>query len=882
MSNTATLKLEAAITDNQITMCVYEDGSTLPHYDQTSVSLQEVFLLCDEIVKLLNKANSAVGKSSGISLELKKAGQCLYDQLLTESAKKKFRASKAVNLEVYIDEGLVAIPWELLFDGTQFLCLRFNMGRKVKTRQPSRSSGERISGLPIKMLILADPTNDLPMARQEAGVIEKQLDGMRKIIAVAKKVTNIDPIYVKKNLREYDIVHYAGHADHDPANPSQSGWKLSGGQLTAEDIARMGETAPLPALVFSNACRSAQTEEWVGGDFETQVFGLANAFLCAGVRHYIGTSWKIPDDTSLAFAKEFYAQLAQSKSVGEAIRLARLQIIKEQGEDSIVWASYVLYGDPTAILFGIRIRLFDSKVLLKKKTLVILGLVGLVISFAWIGRPFFEGWVGGDSKALLNYYFQEGWKYKNAKNFVEAEKLLKKSLIICNKVTDCNQVLITDEMNEVAALKALIEATRKQDSEMCIRTTMDLGRVKMEKYSHLGQTADGVLVEGYRNDAIETYKSAVSLIEAETDISASHKDILADASFSLVMLYIPGDLDRAEVYLKRLLSYVKGDVRLKYTNQISAKIGNYLNAGTPQGVQDALKGFKSKMISETIEDIKPAIDIALRTMKNYKAAGFKEWQELKDVRTGNADTDIQKRKAYYQAQIDTLIKKGDLREVAFAYLEYAKVFVGQGLVNEAKDYADKAKDLGEKNGFNLVLVSAYSMLAEVYLQKKDWASFLVYHKKYVAVEEKINPGRLRLSYLFFGGKLLEASNLSLAREFFVEAERLWKNVNAFVEKKELGFIYDSLWKICETEERWEDGFRYLREREAIASANNDMKTLKLVLFFQIQPLAKMRKNVEQLDVLKRLRAVADSQGDNELVTNCDGWISKLEEYLTVK
>ncbi len=425
MSIATTLKLDASIRDNQITMCVYEEDSTLPHYDQTSVSLQEVFSLCGEIVKLLNKANGAIGRSSGISAELKKAGRCLYDQLLTESAKTKFRVTKAANLEVFIDEGLVSIPWELLFDGTQFLCLRFNIGRKVKTRQPSRSSGERTAGFPIKMLILADPTNDLPMARQEAGVIVKQLDAMRKIIAVDKEVMNIDSVFVKKNLREYDIVHYAGHADHDPANPSQSGWKLSGGQLTAEDIAKMGETAPLPSLVFSNACRSAQTEEWVGGDFETEVFGLANAFLCAGVRHYIGTSWKIPDDVSLAFAKEFYAQLSQSKSVGEAIRQARLQIIKEQGEDSIVWASYVLYGDPACVLFAEPAkRVFVIKWPMVQKLmlfLVVLGIAGGVWGIAKI----LEG--GSDKQALGDYYYQESLKAEKEGKTIESRRLLIKA-----------------------------------------------------------------------------------------------------------------------------------------------------------------------------------------------------------------------------------------------------------------------------------------------------------------------------------------------------------------------------------------------------------------------------------------------------------------------
>ena len=44
---------------------------------------------------------------------------------------------------------------------------------------------------------------------------------------------------------------------------------------------------------------------------------------------------------------KFYERLRTGKSVGEAIRLARNDLIKKYGEETILWASYILYGDPT-------------------------------------------------------------------------------------------------------------------------------------------------------------------------------------------------------------------------------------------------------------------------------------------------------------------------------------------------------------------------------------------------------------------------------------------------------------------------------------------------------------------------------------------------------
>ena len=111
----------------------------------------------------------------------------------------------------------------------------------------------------------------------------------------------------------------------------------------------------MPALVFSNACQSARTNRWNhsvehSGDAS---FGLANAFMLAGVRHCIGSSWEIKDEPSRNFACLFYEHLVSGKTVGEAVHQARLDLMKkDQSGSDISWASYVLYGDPTFSYFG--------------------------------------------------------------------------------------------------------------------------------------------------------------------------------------------------------------------------------------------------------------------------------------------------------------------------------------------------------------------------------------------------------------------------------------------------------------------------------------------------------------------------------------------------
>ena len=76
------------------------------------------------------------------------------------------------------------------------------------------------------------------------------------------------------------------------------------------------------------------------------MFGLANAFLTAGVRHYVGTQWEIVDGQSALFAAELYRHLTDGKAIGAAVRHARASVIERAGETTLAWASYVLYGDP--------------------------------------------------------------------------------------------------------------------------------------------------------------------------------------------------------------------------------------------------------------------------------------------------------------------------------------------------------------------------------------------------------------------------------------------------------------------------------------------------------------------------------------------------------
>jgi len=343
--------LEAASLGNKLKVSGFEravgEERPVKGYKEITYNEKKVKDYTKNIIDLLNRANRRGKISSDLLIKLKELGRLMFDELIPVVVKDGLVATNAKSLMVSVDDRLVFIPWELLHDGNRFFCQRFAIGRSVSTKQQV-SSVARVVGTPLKMQLLADPGGDLKASYEEGVEIKNEIGRLGDYINVSLKSTDIRTDFVKSKIRNFDIVHYAGHADHNSAAPEQSGWILKDGKLSAEEVMRLAGSAPMPSLVFSNACQSGQTEAWkIAEDYENRIFGLANAFLLAGVQHYIGTFWEIPDEAGSYFAIHFYKNIVRGVSVGESIRQARMELINKYGEDTIVWASYMLYGDPT-------------------------------------------------------------------------------------------------------------------------------------------------------------------------------------------------------------------------------------------------------------------------------------------------------------------------------------------------------------------------------------------------------------------------------------------------------------------------------------------------------------------------------------------------------
>ncbi len=378
--------LEVIRRKEKIAARFYESGAASFPYEEFAVSFPGIDHHCDEIITLLNQSNQIGSSNSTLSAQLKRLGAFLYAEILPQAIRTQLKECRNENLLILIDEYFIKVPWELLHDGDAFLCLRFNLGRSVKISGNTNAPQEREYTFPLKMLVIADPTGDLNSSREEAKAIQQEFDHKNRLVRVSCKVKNVAIEYVQKNVHGYDLLHYAGHTHYDFDRPSQSGWKMSDGLLTAQEIVKLGKVLAFPSFVFLNSCQSAHAKEWKsekGG--EDPLFGLVNAFLLCGVKHFIGPLWEIPDEGGLRFAKKFYQEISKGQTVGCAIRQARLKAIEDFGTDKMVWASYILYGNPSFYLWPSRIKTIATWVKKRMTPPVIAALSILCVLIAGAG-----------------------------------------------------------------------------------------------------------------------------------------------------------------------------------------------------------------------------------------------------------------------------------------------------------------------------------------------------------------------------------------------------------------------------------------------------------------------------------------------------------------
>ncbi|HNW39774.1 MAG TPA: tetratricopeptide repeat protein [Candidatus Omnitrophota bacterium] len=549
------LILEVFQQDDSLKMGLFNQGQTAPtlrHYSQVGVSYAELKQLSLEMVGVLNCSPKDQASKLQQLKNLQKTGQLFWDQLLSRSIKTKLKESQSCALTLFLDEELIHIPWELIFDGENFLGLKFSLGRLVRSKGESTAPQYRNLTDSLKMLVLADPNGDLKSAYLEGLNIKNQFSHKTRRVQLDFKSTNIGKHYVKKNICDYDIVHFAGHCEFDKSQINECGWVLSDGVFKTDDILKMGQSCSLPALVFSNACNSAQVNPaLIDSEYQRTNYGMASAFLFAGVRHYVGAIRKIEDKASLIFAREFYFRLISGISLGESLRLARLKLVKEEGLASLHWVNYLLYGDPGFIFFRLghsKESKIKAKLIYKKAA----QKIGLALIFMGV-LIFLAFWLPKINPTKLYLFLQASSEYRQGNN---------------QKVIDLGRQIINEDQDYLGIYPIIANAyERMGNKEKALKYYFDYV-FKSEKFNNQAHLVQAYIKLGwfYQNDG--QFEKAKELYEKAINLSRQlpNKQNRALALRKLAVWYIDkGNYDQALDLLTKSVA-INLDYPNKYEN----------------------------------------------------------------------------------------------------------------------------------------------------------------------------------------------------------------------------------------------------------------------------------------------------------------------------
>ncbi len=150
-------------------------------------------------------------------------------------------------------------------------------------------------------------------------------------------------------LDQYRYVHFAAHALIDDRVPARSGIVLSlVGDSKEDGVLQMGEIMRLKLnanLVTLSACSTG-----LGKLFDGEgMVGLTRAFLYAGADSVVVSLWNVNDYATAELMKDFYRNLNRHLPKDEALRQAKLAMLKGRRRESshpYFWAPFVLVGEP--------------------------------------------------------------------------------------------------------------------------------------------------------------------------------------------------------------------------------------------------------------------------------------------------------------------------------------------------------------------------------------------------------------------------------------------------------------------------------------------------------------------------------------------------------
>lgn len=287
--------------------------------------------------------------------KLKKLGYRLWSELIPDDLKSLYTENRNIwhNQTLLIVSDEAYIPWELVwpYDGRNQWedempwCISMHLTRWL--RRDDKGNGHEVAHSQLclnQLACIAPKDSKLEYAQLERQFLREQVSKYN-LRDVSPSNSLLSEIRELLESSQYDWLHIAAHGNfHDHIPDDASAIYLENNEkLTLDDLRGPQIEGHIyksrPAFVF-NACHSGR-QAWA----LTGLGGWPNRLISAGAGLFLAPLWRVSDDLALEFAKTFYQELLNGRTVAEAVRKSRLAA-RRSGDST--WLAYSVYAHPNA------------------------------------------------------------------------------------------------------------------------------------------------------------------------------------------------------------------------------------------------------------------------------------------------------------------------------------------------------------------------------------------------------------------------------------------------------------------------------------------------------------------------------------------------------
>lgn len=171
-----------------------------------------------------------------------------------------------------------------------------------------------------------------------------KLTGGEKFMGEAASKKN----YLENN-QNFSVLHLAMHGEINQNNSSYNKLLFKDGELTSSEIYTSNSKAN---MIILSACSTGlgKLEKGEG------VMSMARAFHFSGISSVVMSLWKVPDVETKIIMVSFYKYLKKGKSKSEALRLAKLDYLKNISDKELLhpyyWSGFVISGNTDRLILG--------------------------------------------------------------------------------------------------------------------------------------------------------------------------------------------------------------------------------------------------------------------------------------------------------------------------------------------------------------------------------------------------------------------------------------------------------------------------------------------------------------------------------------------------